>query len=69
MEGLFILIMPALILVWFIIALNDFFKCPKDDYRRQKLKTQMIIPAVILGIMLLTIIVLIIILPRGFMHM
>ena len=69
MEGLFILIMPALILVWFIIALNDFLKCPKDDHRRQKLKTQMIIPAVILGIMLLTIIVLIIILPRGFMHM
>ena len=63
-------IIPLAILVWFIVSLVLFVKCPDEDTdRRKKLKIMMIISSVVFGLLILAIAALIVILSLAIMNM
>lgn len=63
-------IVPLAILIWFIVSLVLFIKCPDEDTdRRKKLKIMLIVSGVVLGLLILAIIALIIILSLAIMNM
>ena len=63
-------IIPLAVLVWFIVSLVLFIKCPDEDTdRRKKLKVMMIISSVVFGLLILAIVALIVILSLAIMNM
>ena len=63
-------IIPLAILVWFVVSLVLFIKCPDEDTeRRKKLKIMMIISSVVFGLLILAIAALIVILSLAIMNM
>lgn len=63
-------IIPLAILIWFIVSLVLFIRCPDEDTdRRKKLKIMLIISSVIFGLLILAIIGLIVILSLAIMNM
>lgn len=63
-------IIPLAILVWFIVSLVLFIKCPDEDAdRRKKLKVMMIISSVVFGLLILAIVALVVILSLAIMNM
>ncbi|MCH5348363.1 MAG: hypothetical protein J1E40_03500 [Oscillospiraceae bacterium] len=62
--------LPIAILIWFIVSLVNFLRCPKEnDYARKRFKRSMIISGTICGIMLLAVIALVVILSLAVMNM
>ena len=62
--------LPIAILIWFIVSLINFSRCPKEDENaRKRFKRSMIISGSICGIMLLAVIVLVVILSLAIMNM
>ncbi|MCH5348361.1 MAG: hypothetical protein J1E40_03490 [Oscillospiraceae bacterium] len=62
--------MPTVALIWFIVSLVFFLKCPAEKTDRKKnLKTMLIISSAVLGVMILAIIGLIVILSLAVMNM
>ena len=63
-------IIPLAILIWFVVILVLFIKCPDEDTdRRKKLKVMMIISSVVFGLLILAIVALIVILSLAIMNM
>ncbi|MCH5348360.1 MAG: hypothetical protein J1E40_03485 [Oscillospiraceae bacterium] len=63
-------IIPLAILIWFIVSLVLFIRCPDEDTdRRKKLKIMLIISSVVFGLLILAIIGLIVILSLAIMNM